>query len=109
MEVEDVGVVVAVVAAVARVAPRLCLCIGPYRSSSTPKHGSTTGVLVSRCACSRVSDRLRIREFVTGFHKRKLSRQEKAEQLAKEQLRKARVEARKQVCLPRTSLRQRSA
>jgi len=56
-----------------------------------------------------VSDRLRIREFVTGFHKRKLSRQEKAEQLAKEQLRKARVEARKQVCLPRTSLRQRSA
>jgi hypothetical protein len=36
---------------------------------------------------------------VTGFHKRKVSRQEKAETIAKELARQTRIEDRKQVCI----------
>ena len=41
------------------------------------------------------------REFLTGFHKRKLQKKEAAKQKAKEREKQERLEARREVCLLR--------
>ncbi len=70
---------------------------GTDQGSSLRRH--STQVCLVRTSCLRDAYRQPHREFLTGFHKRKLEKKEQAKKKAQEREKQDRLEARREVCL----------
>ncbi len=70
---------------------------GTDQGSSLRRHSPQ--VCLVRMSCLRDADHRLYREFLTGFHKRKLEKKEQAKKKAQEREKQDRLEARREVCL----------